>query len=319
MRENDPRYGEKDYQASQQIGARSQQEDTIDIVEMVYMLLAHWWQIILAAVLCGVLTFAYTFYQVTPQYRTTAKMFLASTSSASTLLSLTDIQWATNTKSDYQELLKSRPLLESVIESLDLQRTSQDIARMITITNPDNTRILYVTVTSPYPDEAADIANELVNQARTYLPEIMKMDAPSFYESALVPVNKYSPSYSRNTLLGAVGGAALVCAVLIAGFLLNDRMVTPDDVVKYLGIQPLASIPEAEEENKSSKKKPAKEKKEQSKPEKDPGEQLEQMLKEQITEELPDDADLLEEDSLMEEAVLSEEEMPKTEDLGGEV
>ena len=50
-------------------------------------------------------------------------------------------------------------------------------------------------------------------------------------------------------------------AYLIVKHLMNDTIVTPDDAMKYLGIQPLAVIPEGDLGNFNKKrKKPSKKK-----------------------------------------------------------
>ena len=46
--------------------------------------------------------------------------------------------------------------------------------------------------------------------------------------------------------LGGLLGACLACGVLVVRYLMNDTFVTPDDVAKYLGVQPLAVIPEGD-------------------------------------------------------------------------
>ena len=48
----------------------------------------------------------------------------------------------------------------------------------------------------------------------------------------------------------------LCCGVLVLRYLMNDTFVTPDDVTRYLGVQPLAVIPEADlgEFNQEDKK-----------------------------------------------------------------
>lgn len=236
---------EQEVRSLQPIG-KNQQPDTIDLMDLAMNLLTHWWQILLAAVLCGAITFGYTYYRVVPQYRATAKIFVASSSSASALLTSSDLSWGNNTKADYAELLKCRPLLEQVAENLNLSRSASQLSRMITIGKQTDTRILTISVTSPYPAEAADIANELAKQSRTFMPEALKLEAPSFYETALVPSNKYTPDYSENTIMGALAGAAACAGFFVVLFLLNDSVTTPDDLLKYTGVQPLATIPEVE-------------------------------------------------------------------------
>lgn len=63
-------------------------------------------------------------------------------------------------------------------------------------------------------------------------------------EEAVPPTSKASPSYSKNIVLGGMIGAVLCCGVLVLQYLMNDTFMTPDDVERYLGIQPLATIPE---------------------------------------------------------------------------
>ena len=44
-------------------------------------------------------------------------------------------------------------------------------------------------------------------------------------------------------MLGGMLGAVICCGILLVRYLLNDTFLTPDDLVKYLGVQPLATIP----------------------------------------------------------------------------
>jgi capsular polysaccharide biosynthesis protein len=191
----------------------------------------------------------------TPLYKATAKMYI--NSSSKSVVDISDLQISTQLKGDYKVLLTSRELLEQVIGDLHLDYEAKQLESMITIGNPPDTRIITVTVTNPDPEEAADIANTLVNRSKTWLPEIMKSEEPRIFDSALVPIRKSSPSYTKNTLIGGFLGAALYCAYLIIKHLMNDTIITPDDAQKYLGMQPLAVIPEGDlgSFNKKTKRK----------------------------------------------------------------
>ena len=234
-----------------QIVQRPGAEDEIDLVELFYLLWGHAWQIILCLVLGAGLALGYTKLLVTPLYQATSSIYIVSASNNS-VVNLTDLQIGAQLTADYQELILSRPLLEDVIENLELTNgegepmSTAALSRMITITNTEDTRILKVTVTSPDPQESADIANELIDQACIYLPQIMETEEPNLVEEAIPPTQKSSPSTARNVVLGGLLGACLACGVLVLRYLMNDTFVTPDDVVKYLGVQPLAVIPEAD-------------------------------------------------------------------------
>ena len=234
-----------------QIVQRPGAEDEIDLVELFYLLWGHAWQTILCLILGAGLALGYTKLLVTPLYQATSSIYIVSASNNS-VVNLTDLQIGAQLTADYQELILSRPLLEDVIENLELTNgegepmSTAALSRMITITNTEDTRILKVTVTSPDPQESADIANELIDQACIYLPQIMETEEPNLVEEAIPPTQKSSPSTAKNVMLGGLLGACLACGVLVVRYLMNDTFVTPDDVVKYLGVQPLAVIPEAD-------------------------------------------------------------------------
>ena len=242
-------------QPEAQIAQRQNDDDVIDLVELFYVLWGHAWQIILCLIAGAAIAFAYTYFLVTPLYKATSSIYIVSASNNS-VVNLTDLQIGAQLTADYQELMLSRPLLEDVIKNLDLDLSTNALSSMISITNTSDTRILKITVTSPDPQESADIANELVNQACIYLPDIMETDEPNLVEEAIPPTSKSSPSYAKNLVLGGLVGAVLCCGVLVLRYLMNDTFVTPDDVSRYLGVQPLAVIPEADlgEFNQEDKK-----------------------------------------------------------------
>lgn len=195
------------------------------------MLWGHVWQILLCLVLGAAVAFGYTRFLVTPLYKAASSIYIVSASNNS-VVNLTDLQIGAQLTSEYRELLYSRPLLEDVIENLDLETTTKKLSDMIEVTNTSGTRILKITVTSPDPVEAADIANELVKQACIYLPQIMETDEPNLVERAIPPTVKSSPSYAKNIVLGGLLGVVLCCGVLVVQYLLDDTLKTPDDVVR---------------------------------------------------------------------------------------
>lgn len=111
-------------------------------------------------------------------------MYVVSASNNS-IVNLTDLQIGTQLTADYQELLLSRPLLESVIDNLDLEMTPSALEGEISVSNTSGTRIMTITVTDADPEQAADIANEVIRQAKIYLPKIMETETPNAWRMLL--------------------------------------------------------------------------------------------------------------------------------------
>lgn len=227
------------------MGRKPDDGEEIDLVELFYLLWGYKLQIIACLLAGALLAFGITFFFVTPKYRASSSIYVVSASNKS-IVNLADLQVGAQLTADYQELMLSRPLLQDVIKNLGLECDYHALAGQINITNASDTRILKVTVTDSDPQRAADIANELVKQACIYLPKIMETEKPNLVENAVVPTRKSSPSYTKNTTIGALLGAVLCCGVLVLQFLMKDDFGTPDDVEKYLGVQPLAVIPEVD-------------------------------------------------------------------------
>lgn len=228
--------------------------DVIDLVEIFYLLLGHFWQIVLSLILGAVAAFLYTYFMVTPLYTASSQIYIVSASNNS-VVNLSDLQVGSQLTADYQDLMLSRPLLQDVIDNLSLNMSHQQLASMVNISNKNDTRILKVSVTSSDPAQAAAISNELSKQAIEYLPDIMECEQPNLVENAEVPTQKVSPSYRKNTMMGGLALCALYCGILLLRYLMNDTFMTPDDVERYFGVRPLATIPEGNLDGKTKKKK----------------------------------------------------------------
>ena len=81
----------------------------------------------------------YTEFFVNPTYTSTSTMLVLT--KETTLASLADLQLGSQLTKDYTVLITSRPVLEEVIENLDLDMNYKILRGSITIDNPADTRI----------------------------------------------------------------------------------------------------------------------------------------------------------------------------------
>lgn len=226
-------------------------DDTeIDLVELFYVFLNRIWLLVICMAIGGAAAFAWTACFIKPVYKTSAEIYVVSASNNS-VVNLTDLQIGNTVKTDYMELMLSRPVLEKVIESLNVNKTVNEIRSMVSITNKTDTRILQIAATSTDPQLATDVANELATQSILLLPEIMENEPPNLVSTALFPTAPAGPSIVKNTLLGAILGFVLCGAVLVVIFLSDRSFKGADDMQKYFGMMPLAVVPTVQLETKS--------------------------------------------------------------------
>lgn len=216
-------------------------EAEISLVELTYRLLENLKLLIAFALMGALLAAGYTLKFVTPTYEATAKLYV--TNPRGSILNLSDLQIGSYLASDYQEVFKTWEVHKRVIGDLNLKYTTQQLERMLTVTNPNGTRILYITARSSDPAEAMDIANEYAAVAKKYISETMATEEPNILSSARLPTQPVGPSKTRNILLGLVVGGMIAAGVVVARFIGDDRLKTADDVRNFAGMPTLALVP----------------------------------------------------------------------------
>ena len=221
------------------------QEVEIDLLDLLGYYLSRLPLLIAAIVIGALISGLYTSLFIPDKYTATSKMYMVSASSDS-VVNLSDLNLGTSLSSDYVELMKSRPVLEDVIEKLELDYTYEQLAGMINLSVVNNTRIVRISVTSKSPKEAMEIANQMANTAKAQLPKVMDAPSPTIAENAILPQFRSSPSLRRNVMMGSLLALVLVLGVLTVLYLLDDTIKTSEDVEKEFGIMPLSVIPEGE-------------------------------------------------------------------------
>lgn len=216
-------------------------ETEIDLGELLLRFLEHIKFIILFAFLGATIAAVYTFYFVTPLYEATSKLYIVN--STDSAINLSDLQIGTYLASDYIEVFKTWEVHEAVIQNLKLNYSYTQLQNMLTIENPNDTRILNITVLSPRPQEAADIANEYASVAIRYIADTMSTEEPNVMSVALVPTNTASPNLTKNILIGFFFGIALSAAIVTIRFMTDDKIKSMDDVQRYTGLAVLAIVP----------------------------------------------------------------------------
>ena len=222
--------------------------DRIDLMELVYRLLASWKLIVCLALVLAIASGVYTVFFVTPMYEATSTIYVLNRSDSA--INFSDLQLGTALTQDYIKVFKMWEVHEQVISNLNLPYSYSEIRSMLTITNDTDTRMLDITISSSNPEETAAIANEYAKVASQYIAETMVTDKPSIMSVALVPENPVSPNKTRNIMLGFILGAFLACGYVTIGLLFDDKYKTAEDIRRYTGLTTLAVVPMEPEDNR---------------------------------------------------------------------
>ena len=227
----------------------------INLGELFAVLLGRAFLIISAGIFFGLAGLFISKFIMHPVYDSTTKIYILNKEENQTV-TYSDVQISTQLTQDYAELIKSRYVLEEVIQRLNLVDVAyEDLSRVLKVDTPSDTRIVAITARDEDPLMAMQIANCIREVASEHITNVMDIDAINVAETANVPIKKAGPSVTRWTIIAGFLGAVLVAFFVILEYLLDDTIKSNDDVERYLGLSTLALVPLTTEETDKKKSK----------------------------------------------------------------
>lgn len=199
----------------------------------------NFWYLIVIGILVGAVTFgAYSIHTIKPLYSASAKVYLRN---AANTISLQELQMSQTLTKDYEIIFKRKPNLEKVIEQLSLSIRPEELSRMISINNPEDTRILEISIVTPDPTLSINVVNEFVDAGMETIREIDSQD-PYVVERADKSYQINGSVHQNAIVKGAFMGIVLAMGAIVLRFLLSDVIQSVDDVERVLDLPVLALV-----------------------------------------------------------------------------
>ena len=223
------------------VQSRQDDEIEIDLKEIFYLLLSHWKSIFLAMLIGAAIFGAYHTFLLKSSYQADASIYITSTDS---MISFSDLQLSAALTDDYANIIKSRTVLNRVIDELDLNLNYRQLGALISVENPDSTHIVDIKVTCDDPELSRNITNALMNISVDQIYQVIGSGEPTVIDYAMAEaVQDVTPSLKKYLMLGALLGALIVCAIVVLRMLTDTTLKTVDDIDRYLHLPVLAAVP----------------------------------------------------------------------------
>ena len=182
--------------------------------------------LIFSMMILGVVALAgVTFFLITPKYGTDTQLVVQSNQETLTNANLqSDLTGNVMMVNTYKDLIKSDVVLDQVSLQLakenGIQYTSNELNKMISVTQSQNSQMFSIRVISINAKEAMEIANKTAMIFKAKAVEILKVDKVSIISPAKLQTTPVSPNKKLNLLIGAVIGLLLgVMIVFLLEFL----------------------------------------------------------------------------------------------------
>lgn len=190
----------------------------------------------------------YTSILLTPKYKASTTLLLASnqsTEGSSNTISTTQAEVNLNQKlvSTYSELIKSNKILRSVIENLGIQMTESQLKSKITVTAVKDTEIIQISVIDGNAQTATNIANEIADVFGDEVKNIYNINNVYVVDKAEVPTSPYNINHIKDIIIFAFIGAIVAFVYVLIANMLDTTIKTTEDIEKEIGLPVLASIP----------------------------------------------------------------------------
>ena len=208
-----------------------------------------WLVLLIAGLLVAVLTFGYSKFFLTPQYRASAQLFVdtrkvsADQAQAETFISSNQIAAAKELAKSYTHIIKTNSVLNAVIDELDLKISYSKLASMISVKVVEDTQILVVSAVEENPKVALNIVSKIIELTPSIINEKIQSSKLISIDEPTVTGSPVSPNVLSNTIIGFVAGAIIVYVFYFIRQLLDNKFKSAEDIGKILDLPVLGVIP----------------------------------------------------------------------------
>ena len=227
------------------------QEKDYYVIDIWHIIRSVWhraWVVILSAIIAAVAGFSIAAFAVTPMYSSSVMMYVNNSSfslgNTEFSFSSSEISAAQSLLKTYIVILNNRTTLEAVAEKAELDCTYEELSGMISSSSVNETEVLKVTVTSEDPYKAAKIANSIAEVLPMRISEIIEGSSMKIVDSAVVKLQKVSPSITKYTAVGFVLGTFVSIAVLAIIALADGTIHSDEYIIETYKYPILAKIPD---------------------------------------------------------------------------
>lgn len=212
-------------------------EETISLQDIFRTIRKRVGMIISLTVVSIIVAAIISFYIITPIYQASTQI-LVNQQKTDQQIQSTEIQTNLQLINTYNVIIKSPAILSKVIEQLDLDMTTQQLANQITVSNAQNSQVVDVSVQDEQMYRAVDIANTTAQVFQREIQALMKVDNVNILSPAVLPENPspIKPNKMLNIAIAAVIGLMIGVGLAFLLEYLDTTVKTESDVEELIDL-----------------------------------------------------------------------------------
>lgn len=220
----------------------------LDIGRVIRAVLDRAWLVALISILCAAIAIVGTYFLITPQYQASAKFYVNNNSrlpgDSVSGMSSGDLTTSRSLVDSYLVILNTKETILEVIDYAGTDLSYDTIEDMITAEAVNETEIFKVTITSPNPEEALQLADAITAVLPQRISTIIDGTSAKVVETAVLPAGPCSPSYPKNAVIGAMLGFILIAATIVLREIFDVTIRSEEDVNQCCKHPILSAVPD---------------------------------------------------------------------------
>lgn len=180
-----------------------------------------------------------------PMYNSNTTIVLVSENNGTTY-NTTEQQLNKNLVSTYAEIIKSRKVLNKVIENLGLDYSYNALKNNISVEAVTNTEIIRIIVSDSDPQVSAEISNEIADVFMDEVQKIYKLNNVSVIDKAEVNKTPYNINFIKDNLIYILVALVLSCGIIFVIYYFDTSIKTSEEIENKLGLVVVGIVPKVE-------------------------------------------------------------------------
>ena len=225
----------------------------LEISEYLRIFARYWWVIVILTVLGGLVGFSTSLF-MTPQYQSTATLFVATQNGTTATEAYQNNLFSTDRVNSYASLATSEQVAARAVDQLKAPISADELRGKISAAAGPKTVLLSVSVTDPDPAQAQSYANAVADQLVNLVSELetsRRGGTPAagavVVDEAGYPTEPTGLSLLTRIGLGAAAGLLLgIVAAIVAG-VVDKRLRGREPVEEQTGSSVIGALPASRE------------------------------------------------------------------------
>lgn len=218
--------------------------ETIDLKEMFSYFKSKISIIILFVAVVGILGCIYGLFIQKPMYKSSTSIVLISESDSNGSLTYNDVSLNQNLVSTYSEIVKSKRILNQVINNLNLDYSYSNLSSNIEVSSVTGTQIIKISVSDENSKTAMNVANEIAEVFSKEIPELYNISNVNILDDAEIAQSAYNVNFIKQMIIYLLVGAVLGLGTVFVIYYFDRTIKTTNQIEEKIKLPVLATVRE---------------------------------------------------------------------------